>query len=97
MPATDESNAHCKVCNTDIRAHFKDLKDHSLPSVNTLIVPMKRDGQNTNDHQKCRELRIATYVACHTSINAVDDLTDILQDETRAFKMHRIKCTTVIK
>lgn len=49
------------------------------------------------DDQKRHELQIATYIACHTSINAVDDLSDILKDETRAFQMHRTKCTAVIK
>lgn len=49
------------------------------------------------DDQKRRELRVATYVACHTSINAVDELSDILKDEIGAFKMHRTKCSAVIK
>lgn len=49
------------------------------------------------DDQKCSELRIATYVACYTSVSAVDDLSDIIQDEVGAFRMHRTKCTSVIK
>lgn len=31
------------------------------------------------------------------SINVVDDLSHILQNEVGVFKMHRIKCTVVIK
>ena len=28
-PGKEEGKAHCKYCNVDIRAHFKDLKDHA--------------------------------------------------------------------
>ncbi len=49
------------------------------------------------DDQKRSEIRIAAYIACHTSINAVDDLSDILKDEMGTFQMHRTKCTAIIK
>ena len=35
----------------------------------------------------------ATYVACHTSINAVQGLSDILQEEMGAFEMQRTECS----
>lgn len=50
-----------------------------------------------DDDQKHCELRIATYVTCHTSVSAVEDLLDIIQDKVGAFQMHRTKCTAVIK
>ena len=103
----DDSKARCKYCNVEIRAHLNDLKEHSatkkhksrcVPSVKSFAVPVGSGaGQGTiKDDQKRCELRIATYVACHTSINAVGDLSDILQEEMGAFKMHRTKCTAVI-
>ncbi|KAL0153997.1 hypothetical protein M9458_050699, partial [Cirrhinus mrigala] len=93
---------------TEIRAQLNDLKEHGatkkhksrcVPSVKSFAVPRgSAAGQKTiQDDQKRCELRIATYVACHTSVNAVDDLSDIIQDEVGAFKMHRTKCTAVIK
>lgn len=105
-PAQDEGKARCKFCNTEIRAHLKDLRDHAAtkkhtarclaPSVKTFTVSAAKV-HDPPSSQKRRELRIATYVACHTSINAVDELSDILQDETGAFQMHRTKCTAVIR
>ncbi len=103
----DDSKARCKYCNTEIRAQLNDLKEHGatkkhksrcVPSVKSFAVAVGSGvGQGTvKDDQKRRELRIATYVACHTSINAVEDLSDILQEEMGAFKMHRTKCTAVI-
>ena len=103
----DDSKARCKYCNTEIRAQLNDLKEHGAtkkhksrcaPSVKSFAVPVGSGvGQNTvKDDQKRCELRIATYVACHTSIIAVQDLSDILQEEMGAFKMHRTKCTAVI-
>uniref|UniRef100_H3ANX4 Uncharacterized protein n=1 Tax=Latimeria chalumnae TaxID=7897 RepID=H3ANX4_LATCH len=42
------------------------------------------------------EIRIATYVATNTSINAVDELGEILKEEFGAFQMHRTKCTALV-
>lgn len=60
-----------------------------MPSVKSFAVPM---GSGSGAGQSTIK-----DVACHTSINAVEDLSDILQDEMGAFKMHRTKCTAVIK
>lgn len=106
VPA-DDSRARCRYCNVELRAHLNDLKEHGAtkkhksrcqPSIKAFAVPAGSGaGQATiKDDQKHRELRVAAYVACHTSINAVDDLSDILQEEMGAFKMHRTKCTAVI-
>lgn len=59
-----------------------------MPSVKSFAVPMGSVvGQSTvKDDQKRSELKIATYVAFHTSINAVQDLSDKLQEEMGAFK-----------
>ena len=102
----DDSKARCRYCNVELRAHLNDLREHGAtkkhkarcqPSVKSFAVPTGYGaGATIKDDQKRRGLRVATYVACHTSINAVDDLSDILQDEMGAFKMHRTKCTAVI-
>ncbi|KAL1252639.1 hypothetical protein QQF64_017332 [Cirrhinus molitorella] len=90
---------------TEIRAHLKDLKDHAetkkhkmrcLPTVKPFTVS-RANLSTICDDQKRRELRIATYIACHTSVNAVDELSDMLNDETGGFQMHRTKCSAVIK
>ncbi len=69
-----------------------------LPTIKPFIVS-KANLNNISfcDDQKRRELRIATDVACHTSVNAVDELSDITKDETRAFQIHRTKFSAVIK
>lgn len=66
-----------------------------LPTVKTFTVN-KANTSICND-QKRRELQIATHVACHKSINAVDELSDILEDEIGAFKMYRTKCSAVMR
>ena len=107
----DDLKARCRYCSTVIRAHYSDLKDHGQTKkhkarcspanskINSYTVPVTPGSTTTsiNDDQKRRELRIATYIACHTSINAVDELSDILQDEVGSFKMHRTKCSAIIK
>lgn len=51
----------------------------------SFIVPISSHRDVTiKDDQKCRALKIATYVACHTSINVADDLSDILENEVGA-------------
>ncbi len=103
----DESKAFCKYCQSEIRAQLSDLKEHAntkkhklrcAPSVKAFTVSAGAAGQCLiKDDQKRREIRIAAYIACHTSINAVDDLSDILKDEMGTFQMHRTKCTAIIK
>lgn len=48
---SDDSKSHCKFCNTDIRAHLKDLRDHAEtkkhkmrcpPMVKALMVPVSK-------------------------------------------------------
>lgn len=65
----------------------KDVMVASMSNVSTWIC----------DDQKRCERRIATYVAYHTSINGVDDLSDIMRDQIGAFQMYRTKRTAVIK
>ncbi len=68
----------------------KKHKLHCAPSVKAFTVSAGAAGQCLiKDDQKRREIRIAAYIACHTSINAVDDLSDILKDEMGTFQMHR--------
>lgn len=104
----DESKAFCKYCQkSEIRAQLNDLKEHAntkkhklrrAPSVKAFTVSAGAAGQCLiKDDQKRCEIRIAAYIAFHTSINAVDDLSDILKDEMGTFQMHRTKCTAVIK
>lgn len=103
----DDTKAFCKYCQSEIRAQLNDLKEHTntkkhksrcAPSIKTFTVSAGAAGQcPIKDDQKRREIRIAAYIACHSSINAVDDLSDILKDEMGTFQMHRTKCTAIIK
>lgn len=42
-------------------------------------------------------VNLELQVACQTSINAVEDFSDVIQDKMGVFKMHRTKCTAAIK
>lgn len=103
----DDTKAFCKYCQSEIRAQLNDLKVHAntkkhklhcAPSIKTFTVSAGAAGQcPIKDDQKRREIRIAAYIACHSSINAVDHLSDLLKDEMGTFQMHRTKCTAIIK
>lgn len=49
------------------------------------------------------ELQLSVYVACHSSINAIDHLCDILKKNlpststTDSIRLHRTKCTSLVK
>ncbi|KAL7295753.1 hypothetical protein TKK_0011096 [Trichogramma kaykai] len=96
--------AACTVCDCDLRAHMQDLKEHSdtmkhknnmrkllLPKITTAL---KVDGKQK---QKERDVQLAVYVACHASISSVDHLCDILRSFNVETKLHRTKCSLLIK
>jgi len=51
-----------------------------------------------NETRQANELKIANYIACHTSISAVDHLGELIGSTTtdKEIKIHRTKCTASI-
>lgn len=50
-----------------------------------------------SDTRRKSELKVATYVACHTSVKAVDHLGEIICSTCdKDVKIHRTKCTSLI-
>lgn len=70
----DDSKAHCKCCNTKIRAQLNVSKElgatKKCERVRSFAIP---SGSGVGQGKKRREFRTATCVACHTAINAVED------------------------
>ncbi|KAH6944461.1 hypothetical protein HPB50_003285 [Hyalomma asiaticum] len=97
---------HCKYCNCNIRPHYSDLLKHAetkkhresavIPSTQRELPQLLASSRQANYEKARRELRIALYIAVHTSINAVDELGEILHSEFKVFDLHRTKCTAII-
>ncbi|EZA47535.1 Zinc finger MYM-type protein [Ooceraea biroi] len=50
-------------------------------------------------HEKERDLKIAAFIASHTSIRSIDHLSNILKSsypQSKDFQMHRTKCSNLI-
>lgn len=100
------TTAHCKYCNCNIRPHYSDLLKHAetkkhresavIPSSQQQLPQLLASSSQTKYEKARRELRIALYSAVHTSINAVDELGEILHSEFKDFELHRTKCTAII-
>ncbi|XP_072140169.1 zinc finger protein 862-like [Dermacentor andersoni] len=100
------TTAHCKYCNCNIRPHYSDLLKHAetkkhrecavIPSSQQKLPQLLASSSRTYYEKARRELRIALYTAVHTSINAVDELGEILHSEFNDFDLHRTKCTAII-
>lgn len=79
----DDSKACCMYCNTDIQAQLNQLKDHygtkKKPQVSLCAnfqVFHTISGtwwKSKHDKRRPNMQELATYVACHASISAVDD------------------------
>ena len=47
---------------------------------------------------KNSEIKIAAYIACHSSVNSVEHLGEIVQDSFHGdFRLHRTKCAALIR
>lgn len=101
-----KKQAHCLVCVKDLRAHQTDLEKHG--SFTCHQKNMKRHPKqpkitkmyNVHTEEKKRDLNLAAYIACHSSIRSVDHLGELLKKLDPGFKnleLHRQKCTNLIK
>ena len=102
-------DAHCSFCRQNITPRLSNLDKHeqtakhkrqaNLLSRNTKInlVPAKED-----EGVKELELQLAVGVTCHSSIMAVDHLSEIMVQHGKGSKvekmqLHRTKCSLLIK
>ncbi|KAL0859016.1 hypothetical protein ABMA27_010870 [Loxostege sticticalis] len=110
----DDTKAWCKACKCTLIAHKKDLVEHSKTKKHD--QSLKRSnvvGQSSKvtdffekpikEPRKIAELKIAAYVAEHSSIKSVDHLGVLIKnlDPTsqvlKDLKLHRSKCTALIR
>lgn len=102
------------ICRSFLRAHLTDLQRHSKTKMHCDKMKQLNPLQNqqtvlsksiiiTNE-QKEIDLKLALYVATHTSIKSVDHLGEILKfiggknDSLFSnLKLHRSKCSSIIK
>jgi hypothetical protein len=101
------NEAFCKVCKIDLRAHHADLKKHSTTNKHIQNFQRLNPARKTLDtfvainvtsEQKERDLRLAAYIATHTSIRSVDHLTEVISQTNKIdLKLHRTKCAGLIK
>ncbi|XP_067129395.1 uncharacterized protein [Centruroides vittatus] len=113
----DSEKAYCKLCKVYLRAHKTDLTKHASTAKHAknaaCITSPSQQRLTTIFSEKCKvtklELKLAAFVACHTSIRNVDHLTDLVKNEfpssssssmaiyIKSLKMHRSKCSAIIK
>lgn len=105
----DESKAYCKVCKISLRSHSGDLQKHAATSTHQKSMSVLPTGQKTlpfkpelSQIEKDKDLRLAVYIAMHSSVQSIDHLCEILKvvgngtplEKTR---LHRTKCGNLIK
>ena len=103
--------AHCTYCKQDLRPQLADLKKHALvqkhikqsksrnSSSNTVLKLFTSTKLSDSQEKKKFELQIALYIAVKSSFSSVGDLNHIIQNKfgNDAMKMHRTKCTALVK
>jgi hypothetical protein len=100
--------SYCKLCRQELRPHLADLKKHALTKKHTVAISARSSQQSvasvftkapvhSKDEKKKKEIRLAIFVACHTSINAVDPLGEIICNEfCPELQLHHTKCRALI-
>ncbi|XP_071563175.1 uncharacterized protein [Temnothorax nylanderi] len=92
----DPNQAYCKVCFKTLRAQANDLRKHStVPSHDAAMKNVNINMQKTivsmcnvqhKKDEKVRDLKIAAFIASHTSIRDIDHLSNILKSLYPDFK-----------
>lgn len=107
VPA-DVSKVYCKYCRCEMRAHKGDLMTHAAtdkhkrnaaPFSNMRTVFDTGIKPKTVDISvKKAELKLAAHIACHSSIQTVDHLGELVHSISgKDLAIHRTKCTALIK
>ena len=106
--AADASKAFCKFCKCDIKAKYQDLKQHSKSKKNLKACPFTTrtlDLFMTLKNSEIAELEasISTFLCCHSAISNCDHLVELCKRNlptkktVSEMKMHRTKCTHIIR
>ncbi|XP_018373139.1 PREDICTED: uncharacterized protein LOC108767660 [Trachymyrmex cornetzi] len=112
-PDGNSKKAYCTFCSTVLITHKKGLIEHAaskkhktyLKDQNIVQLPKfdKFAEVTLTEKRKVVELKIAVYVAEHSSIKAVDHLALMIKELDqnseilRNVKLHRTKCSALIK
>lgn len=102
----DDSKALCRYCKSEIRAHHADLVQHAAtnkhqknakPLSSMRLTNFGVTVEKKNESQQIKEIKLASYIACHTAITSVDHLGELVQSTfDPSIKLHRTKCTAII-
>lgn len=86
----DDCKAMCRYCKCKIRAHHADLV-HVSTEKHKRLTDIGFTISKPNESRQRSELKVATYVACHTSIKVVDHLGELIGSTCdKGIKMHGI-------
>ena len=104
--------AFCGLCQSELRAHFTDLRTHAKSRKHLKAMEDKNSQKSAasiftkqiavkaTEEEKVnqRELRLALFIACKASIRSMDDLGEIIQQEfPSSIQLHRTKCAALIR
>lgn len=105
------NQAKCKICHIFLNNHYNDLKRHTeskkhKTSENIVFGKLQQKfayrNMESSLEEKRAEAKLALYIACHTSINAVDHLSEVCKTAfhrnpiTDNLRLHRSKCTCIL-
>ncbi|OXU28592.1 hypothetical protein TSAR_013995 [Trichomalopsis sarcophagae] len=105
-PKVGRQKAHCDVCNKDCRVHHADLEKHGsmathLQNMERIHVKQKKitnyqtDSKNEN---KIRDIKLALFLACHSSIKSADHLCEVLRNlKMSDLRLRRTKLQICLK
>lgn len=106
VPGNDEK-AYCRFCKSEIRAHHGDLVAHGKTekhkrnqqpfSASRTLFSMGCRSVTVDESLKSSELKLAAHIACHSSINTIDHLGELVNDVSgKDINLHRTKCTALV-
>ena len=92
--------AFCGPCQSELRAHFTDLRTHAKSRKHLKAMEDKNSQKSAasifrkqiavkaTEEEKVnqRELRLALFIACKASIRSMDDLGEIIQMDGQKFE-----------
>lgn len=105
--STDKTKAYCSYCRCELNAKKNDLLNHITRKKHIKAAePFSSRQQKLvfqpkpkfDDMQSSNEAYLSLFIAAHTSILPVDHLGVLCKKEFKSeIKLHRTKCTAVIK
>ena len=104
----DNSKAFCNFCKCDIKAKYQNLKQHKQAKKHMYTCPIKNRTLDSFVKTECAktsqlEDNIALFLCCHSAITNCVCLVDMFKNKVcdskmiTNMKMHRTKCTNIIK